>query len=136
ERAGRGGMHAFKTDSIWVNAQGRRFVSDGAPDPKSQMPAVLRQNPAIYWAIFDAGSRPRFFVSGSDWNDTNVVERLIFANEKLAAWIKRADSIDALAQGAGLPPDNLKETVRRWNEMIDRGEDLEFHRFAASRSRR
>src|SRR5262249_30866638 len=67
---------------------------------------------------------------------TNVVERLIFANEKLGAWIKRADSIDALARSAGLPPDNLTQTVRRWNEMIDRGEDLEFHRFAASTSKR
>ena len=52
------------------------------------MPAVLRQTPATYWAIFDAGSRPQFFVSGSDWDDTNVVEREIFANPKLAQWVK------------------------------------------------
>jgi predicted oxidoreductase len=127
--SGQRGLHAFNPDAIWVNAQANRFVWDGAPDPKTQMPAVLRQSPATYWAIFDATSRARFFVSGSDWNDTNVVQGEIFANPKLAPWIKRADSLEALAQAAGLPPSNLAETVRHWNEMIAQGNDLAFHRF-------
>jgi predicted oxidoreductase len=125
------GTHAFNPASIWVNAQGERFVRDGAPDPKTQMPAVLRQTPATYWAIFDAGSRPQFFVSGSDWDDTNVVQREIFANPKLAQWVNQADSIEALAKAAGLPA-TLATTVRHWNEMIDQGEDTEFHHFDRS----
>ena len=129
---GRRGLHAYNRFSIWVNAQGRRFVYDGQPDPKLQMPAVLRQTPSTYWAIFDAASRPEFFVSGSDWTDTNVVQREIFANPKLAPWIKQADSLEALAREAGLPVTNLLETVRRWNEMIERGNDLDFHRFDTS----
>jgi len=96
---------------------------------------VLRQTRATYWAIFDARSRPQFFVSGSDWDDTNVVEREIFANPRLAQWVKRADSIEALAQAAGLPG-TLLRTVRRWNEMIDRGEDTDFHRFDHSSAQR
>jgi predicted oxidoreductase len=135
EPAGGRGMHAFNPAAIWVNARGERFVRDGAPDPKTQMPAVLRQTPATYWAIFDAGSRAQFFVSGSDWDDTNVVEREIFANPKLAQWVKRAESIEALAQAAGLPG-TLLRTVRRWNEMIDQGEDTEFHRFGPANPER
>ena len=134
--AGRRGLHAFNTEAIWVNAQGKRFVRDGAPDPKTQMPAVLRQTPATYWAIFDETTRPHFFVSGSDWNDTNVVQREIFANPTLAHWIKRADSVEALAEAAGLPPTNLVATVGRWNAMIYQGEDVEFHRFDSSSSNR
>ena len=129
---GHRGMHAFNRLAIWVNAQGKRFVWDGQPDPKLQMPAVLRQNPATYWAIFDAATRPQFFVSGSDWNDTNVVQREIFANPKLAQWVKRADSVESLAQAARVPVTNLLATVRHWNEMIDRGSDTEFHRFEIS----
>jgi predicted oxidoreductase len=132
----RRGLHAFNTESIWVNAQGNRFVWDGAPDPKTQMPAVLRQNPATYWAIFDEASRPRFFVSGSDWNDPNVVEREIFASEKLASWVKRADSVEALARMAGLPPGDLERTVQRWNKMVDQGNDVDFHRFNLSTAKR
>jgi predicted oxidoreductase len=130
--AGPRGMHAFNPAAIWVNAQGKRFVLDGAPDPKNQMPAVLRQTPPTYWAVFDANSRQDFFVSGSDWNDTNVVQREIFANPKLANWVKQADTIEALAQAADLPGSALASTVKGWNEMVDRGVDTEFHRFEIS----
>src|SRR5262249_16950336 len=37
--AGLRGLHAFNRAAIWVNAQGKRFVRDGPPDPKNQMPA-------------------------------------------------------------------------------------------------
>jgi succinate dehydrogenase/fumarate reductase flavoprotein subunit len=129
---GRRGLHAFDIHSIWVNAQGQRFVRDGAPDPKLQMPAVLKQNPATYWAIFDANARPKFFVSGSDWNDPEVVERDLFNNPKLASWIKSASSIQDLARQAGLPTKSLSATVSHWNSMIDSGRDTEFQRFGLS----
>jgi succinate dehydrogenase/fumarate reductase flavoprotein subunit len=125
--SGKRGLHAFNRDAIWVNALGKRFVSDGQPDPKKQMPAVLKQDPANYWAVFDSTSRPRFFVSGSDWNDTNVVQQLIFANPKMAEWVKQEDSIGALALACKTP--NLEQTVARWNRMIESGNDQEFHRF-------
>lgn len=134
--SGRRGMHAFNRAAIWVNAQAKRFVRDGAPDPKNQMPAVLRQNPPSYWAIFDAGSRPELFVSGSDWDDTNVVQQQIFANPKLAKWVKQADTVEALAQAAGLPEATLVRTVKRWNDQVTRGVDVDFHRFNQSRQER
>jgi predicted oxidoreductase len=127
--AGKRGVHAFNRAAIWVNAQGKRFVRDGAPDPKLQMPAVLRQTPPTYWAIFDAGSRPQFFVSGSDWDDTNVVQREIFANPKLAKWVHQADTVEDLAWAANVPVGTLARTVRRWNEMVVRGADADFQRF-------
>ncbi len=127
--SGRRGLHAFNTAAIWVNAQGQRFVRDGEPDPKDQMPAVLRQSPPTYWAIFDAASRPRFFVSGSDFNDTNVVQREIFDNPKLTNQVKRAESIEALAKAAGLPAPALDRTVKRWNDLVAQGVDSDFQRF-------
>src|SRR5207247_2533306 len=92
--------------------------------------------PATYWAIFDAATRPQFFVSGSDWDDTNVVQRQIFENPELAQWVKRADSVEALARDAGLPVTNLLQTVRHWNAMIEQGEDVEFYRFDPSTPQR
>jgi uncharacterized protein len=130
------GLHAFNRAAIWVNARSKRFVRDGPPDPKTQMPAVLRQTPATYWAIFDAGSRPQFFVSGSDWNDTNVVQREIFANPKLANLVKQADTVADLARAANLPVATLARTVRRWNQMVARGYDADFHRFDSSTAER
>jgi flavocytochrome c len=136
DELGKRGLHAFNRHSIWVNVQGKRFVFDGQPDPKRQVPALLSQTSATYWAIFDATSRPNFFVSGSDWNDTNVVQREIFDNSKLAQWIKRANTIDDLAEAAGLPGAILNETIQHWNDMIDKGEDVDFHRFDDSSAER
>jgi predicted oxidoreductase len=130
------GTHAFNRAAIWVNAQGNRFVRDGAPDPKAQMPAVLRQSPPSYWAIFDASSRPQFFVSGSDWDDTNLVQQLIFANPKLAKWIKQAATLESLAQAAELPVAALTRTAARWNALVAGGTDTDFHRFDASTAER
>ena len=129
---GQRGLHAFNMAAIWVNSQGKRFVSDGPPAPKTQIPSVLKQSPPAYWQIFDAVSRLLFFVSGSDWNDPRVVEREIFANPKLAPWVKQAGSIKDLARAAGLPEGTLAATVQRWNDMIERGEDSDFHRFDIS----
>jgi uncharacterized protein len=130
------GLHAFNRAAIWVNAQGKRFVRDGAPDPKNQMPAVLKQTPATYWAMFDSNSRPEFFVSGSDWNDKNVVEQEIFTNPRLASWVHHADTIEALAQEAGLPATALAKTVGRWNAMVDSGIHTDFDRFDKSSQER
>ena len=43
-------------------------------------------------------------------------------------WIKRADSIPALAALLGLDPAALADTVRRWNRACDAGHDAEFGR--------
>ena len=82
-----------------------------------------------YWSIFDSRGRAVFFVSGSGWDDTNNIQREIFANPRMSQWVKQADSLDALARAAGLPSDALVQSVRRWNEMIGAGEDTEWQRF-------
>ena len=136
DQTGRRGMHAFNRSAIWVNAQATRFVWDGAPDPKTQMPAVLRQNPANYWAVFDATSRSQLFVSGSDFDDTNVVQREIFDNPRMATCVKQADTVEALAQAASLPVASLERTIHRWNEFVARGADTDFHRFETNSQER
>src|SRR5205823_1338344 len=102
---------------------------DQMPDPKATLPAVLKQSPPTYWSVFDATGRPAFFVSGTGWDDTNTVESEIFANPHMAPWVKSARTLEELAQLAGMPPTALVESVHRWNQMVARGEDTDFHRF-------
>ena len=64
------------------------------------------------------------------------MQREIFANPKMSAWIKQADSIAGLARATGLPPDALEESVRRWNGMIAAGDDTEWQRFSRSDTNR
>ena len=43
-----------------------------------------------------------------------------------------AASISDLATKVGLPAANLAETILRYNELVQQGDDLDFHRFGAS----
>ncbi len=137
--SGRRGLNSFNPQSIWVNAQGRRFVREivgRVPDFGGSVPAVLLQPQATYWSIFDARGRTNFFVSGSGWDDTNNVQREIFANPKMSAWVKQTNSLAGLARATGLPTDALEKSVQSWNDMIDAREDTEWQRFSRSDTNR
>lgn len=123
------GVHVRTRDAIWVNANAQRFVNEmvgSAFGAKVTFPVVLRQPGATFWAILDDEARKRVAITGTDWGDFAVIQRLVFDNRDL---VKRGESIEALAEAAGLPPAALAETVRRYNDFVDAGEDHEFGRF-------
>jgi hypothetical protein len=97
---------------------------------KEVMPPLLRQPRATLWFIFDEASKPQFVVSGSDWADFNKVDREIIKNPDL---VKSAGTLEALAEAAGLPGQNLVETVGRYNQLVEKGVDEDFHRFGPGR---
>ncbi|MBP89603.1 MAG: hypothetical protein CMJ64_23315 [Planctomycetaceae bacterium] len=119
------GLSAANMYGIIVNSKGQRFANllNWA---KEVMPKLLRQEDATLWFVFDEASKPKFVVSGSDWADFGHVEKTIFQNPTL---MKSADTLEELAEQAGLPAKSLAETIRRYNAMIDDGEDLDFGRF-------
>lgn len=119
------GINAYDEDSIWVNSQGKRFIKELA-SAKEGMVALLEQKPATYWAIFDDEGKHKFKVTVAGWRDFSRIENLILNNPKLTG---TASTIEGLAAAAGLPPAALAETVRRYNEMVDAGEDTEFGAF-------
>ena len=63
---------------------------------------------------------------------TQIVERYEWSQDNSAelakGWIKRADSLAALASLVGLDPAALTETVRRWNSQCGSGHDADFGR--------
>ncbi|MCA9025663.1 MAG: FAD-dependent oxidoreductase [Planctomycetaceae bacterium] len=124
------GLSAANMYGIIVNPEGRRFANlhNWA---KAVMPAMLQQKRVTIWWIFDEASKPEFVVSGSDWSDFKKVERLILDNPAL---VKKADTIEELARLAGLPPENLIETIERYNHLVDSGRDDDFGRFGPDRT--
>jgi flavocytochrome c len=126
----RRGLSAANMYGILVNAEGKRFANLHGW-AKAVMPPLLRQPRATLWFIFDEATKPFFVVSGSDWADFRKVEKEILSNPEL---VQTADTLEALAEKAGLPAGNLVETVRRYNELVRRGEDEDFHRFGPGRS--
>ena len=123
------GLSAGNMHGIIVNPQGRRFASLHSW-AKDVMPPMLAQKQATIWFIFDEAGKPKFTVSGTDWADFRKVERLILNNPDL---VKKADTIAQLAELAGLPPRNLRQTIERYNLLVERGRDEDFHRFGPDR---
>ncbi|MDA1054748.1 MAG: FAD-dependent oxidoreductase [Planctomycetota bacterium] len=119
------GLNATNLYGILVNAEGRRFANFHGW-AKEVMPILLKQQDATCWCIFDEVGKPFFSVSGSDWGDFKKVEKLILQDPDL---VQKADTLERLAELAGLPVNNLVETVARYNELVEQGEDADFGRF-------
>ena len=119
------GLNATNLYGIIVNSEGRRFANLHGW-AKEVMPIFLRLDEVTCWCIFDEPGKQFLTISGSDWGDFKKVDKLILQNPDL---VKKAETIDELAKLAGLPAKELLETVVRYNELVDLGEDRDFGRF-------
>lgn len=120
---GRRGFFAAAYSAIWVNAQGKRFALE-QHEPKATIPLIAAQKPARFWAVFDAEGRRSFRIVHAGFSQDRLDEVL-----NHPGLLARGDSIEELARAAGLPAGALRETVDRFNSMVEEGEDKDFHRF-------
>jgi 3-oxosteroid 1-dehydrogenase len=116
--------------SIIVNMAGKRFMNESMPYVEAchhmyggeygQGPGPGENIPA--WLVFDQQYRDRYIFAGlqpgqripKKWLESGV--------------IVKADTLDELAAQAGLPVDELKATVERFNGFARSGTDDDFHR--------
>jgi succinate dehydrogenase/fumarate reductase flavoprotein subunit len=122
------GLSAGNNQAIWVNALGRRFVNPQGFD-KDVYPTVLAQPGGTYWAVFDARSKGDFKVGTADWGDRPAVAAQVLEDSSLT---KTGNTLAELAAAAQLPPAALEETVRRYNQLVDAGDDADFGSFSAT----
>lgn len=126
---GERGFFSMAFGSIWVNAQAKRFVLE-QHEPKATIPVIAAQKPAQFWAIFDAEGRKNFRIVHAGFSADRTEEVL-----NHPSILKSADSIEGLARAAGLPPDQLRATVDRYNAQVDANDDTDFHRFGPNAPR-
>ena len=118
--------------AVWVNAAGARFVNEAAPD-KITVSAVLDQDPATYWLVFDSAGLKSLRVRDANWLTPETIAAEIVGNDGL---VVRADRIADLADAAGLPAAALVRTVAAYNLAVVQGEDSAFGRFDAQSRRK
>jgi 3-oxosteroid 1-dehydrogenase len=108
--------------TIMVNRSGRRFCNE-ANNYSSLAGAFHSFDPATYgypnlpaYLIFDDQYRQRYPIG------------TVMPGAPLPDWIKRADTLDALAQSISVDPAQLGETVASFNTHARNGEDPQFGR--------
>ena len=111
--------------AIWVNSSGRRYVNEAASS-KLVEAALFEEESATHWLIFDKHGKKSFGVRDAPWLNSETVNQEILLNPEVT---QSANSIEELAIAAGLPSQVLITTIRRFNEQVQSGEDLDFQRF-------
>lgn len=115
-------MHVLdlpKPHVILVDQQGKRFTNE-AQSYMANGQAVYQHGDVPVYAIIESRHRDRYpwsFHAGAtpqQWFDSG--------------YMKKADSLDDLAAQIGVPADNLKATVTRFNQFARDGKDLDFGR--------
>jgi succinate dehydrogenase/fumarate reductase flavoprotein subunit len=117
--------------SIWVNANGKRFVDPRGFD-RDVYRKVLEQPGSTYWAIFDAQTKDSFRVGAADWGERPLLAARVLENPAIT---KKADTLAELAALTKLPAAALEETVRRYNEAVATGKDPELESFGQDSAR-
>lgn len=114
-------------NSIWINAQGERFVNEWSAS-RFTVEAVVRQQPSHYWIVFDEPGVDDLRYSGTDWADLELAKRLIVNDTSVT---KKGYSLNELARATGLPS-NLEATINRYNSFVENSNDLDFQRFGVN----
>lgn len=127
---------------LHVNAEGQRFMNEDVNTQSKSCAKVLQPEKGKTFTIYDANSLQKFADAcekglaggissdqqyrcmGMDFNmDVEMKLRQAKLDQGL---LFQADSIEELAQKAGLPADGLKKTVERYNELCAQGRDEDF----------
>ena len=110
-------MHIYYQGAIIVNKEGKRYVNESI-SYKLLGDEVFKQPGSVGFAIYDQAIR--------DEEMNNGMARVGKIEKK--GLVYKADTIEDLAQKAGLPVAALKETIARYNKDIKSGKDAQFGR--------
>lgn len=121
-----------------VNLNGERFINESAPydyvlnaaltQPHHTIVDIWDSDYATYMEQFDIHGCARVFPFENGAPTNMTLEVVQGMNEGLLAegYIVKADTIEELAEGLGIPAENLKRTVERQNENYDNQVDPDF----------
>ncbi len=116
--------------NIFVNGNGERFTNEAAPYVDVVVAMYEDQkktgNTVPGWMVFDARYRKNYIAGpvgpGKAMPDNTLPRKL------RTQFLRKAATVDELAEKIGVPADRLKKTLDRFNAMARAGKDEDFGR--------
>lgn len=119
---------AFDQSGILVDVNGKRFVNEKASNRHILDPMMQTPNHQAY-VFMDQKSWEGFYKrlpeTGVSHEDA---DKFLAANGTMKPLFAKADTIEGVAKIAGVNADNLKATVKRYNEFVTAKKDADFAR--------
>lgn len=127
----------FRQPNLFVNVDGKRFYSEQVVEnPVFSVNAITRQKNRTAFSIIDDKIVKKYEENGLDL--INVVTSsmdMSYFYQEMEEHVKNgsdvfyeADSIEELAEKAGIDKDGLMETIKQYNEACKSGKDKEFNK--------
>jgi 3-oxosteroid 1-dehydrogenase len=114
------GNELGKPHAILVDNQGKRFTNESCSYMETGQ-NIYRHGAVPCWAIIESRHRTQY-------NWARMPPGINRPDWIRAGYMKRADTLEELANLSGIDPAGLKTTVARFNELVARGRDLDFKR--------
>lgn len=105
---------------IYVNSDGQRFVREDIRSVDAREMALLDQPGRRYWIVFDQAildAAPPLII---DWTR----EDMVAAFDRDGPAFSRADTVEALAEAAGIDPAGLRRAIEGFNYGVITGNDF------------
>lgn len=126
---GRSAFALWFTGGIFVDRDGRRFVNESAPYDRlgrEVVAAIAEGTVSVpYWMIYDDAGDGAGGIPPVKATNVSMVEPERYVEAGL--W-HTASTLEELAAKIGVPPDNLVQTVARFNAFVAGGVDQDFGR--------
>ena len=109
---------ASDSAAIWVNARGERFMNEDEESTDVREHALIEQPGCAWWVVWDARIARERPPEINPWEEQDWQREL-----DRGVMVKRASSLEALAELWTIDPKGLLETVARFNAGAASGHD-------------
>lgn len=125
-----GNLVVLKENTILVNSKGLRVVDEVASN-HDVLDVMLAQEDKMLYLLMDQEQFSVFREEVSEGGiSTSDLDRWVENNGSEKPYCFKADTLQQLAEYAGMDTEKLSETVERFNQFVEKHEDLDFNRSA------